>query len=143
VYFIGPREGPIKVGWTSGQTEKRRGDLQVGNPAVLRVWGAIAGPKSLEQTSHSLLDRWRVRGEWFEREAALELVIDLGVHGDFEDEGEVASFVARQHARRGDPNCAICDGVGFVRGSISKKLGPPCPECVLAAPRSQALGLKP
>lgn len=79
VYWISsdPPE-PVKVGWTAKHPEIRIGNLQLGNPRILRVLGSIEGPKELESACHEALAGYRHRGEWFERDAALDLLIELG-----------------------------------------------------------------
>lgn len=66
VYFIqADRGGPIKIG-VAKDVEARLRDLQVGNPFELRVVGQIPNAgQALERRLHSLLERHRIRGEWF------------------------------------------------------------------------------
>lgn len=87
IYFVGGDEGPIKVGWTSSHGLKERiRALQCGNPQELRAYAAVKTRSVNEFQLHAILRmrRAHVRGEWFERNAVLELVADierLGLHG--------------------------------------------------------------
>jgi hypothetical protein len=66
VYFIQAGEdGAIKIGVTSDDPERRRNQLQVGNPAVLKLLGAIKGDHARERQLHRDLSEWRLEGEWF------------------------------------------------------------------------------
>lgn len=64
-------EGPIKVGYTSGDATKRAKALQTGNAVEISIVGQIVGDRSLEKVIHQRLNAARIRGEWFERDAAL------------------------------------------------------------------------
>lgn len=79
VYVIGPKSGPQKIG-IARDTEKRRGDLQIGYPHRLVV--AFATPhedaRAVELFAHSILAERRLNGEWFdvEPEAAIAAIRD-------------------------------------------------------------------
>lgn len=76
VYFIGPKDtGPVKIGYTANpDAEKRRVQLQTGSAEEYLVLGMIDAGPVVERAIHELLAPHRVRGEWFEREAALALL---------------------------------------------------------------------
>ena len=76
VYFIGPKEsGPVKIGYTATRdAEKRRAQLQTGSAENYVVLGTIEGGPFVERSIHQLLLPHLVRGEWFERSAALALL---------------------------------------------------------------------
>jgi hypothetical protein len=79
VYFIGPKNtGPVKIGYTANRdAEKRRMQLQTGSAEEYLVLGMIDAGPVVERAIHELLALHRVRGEWFEREAALALLSHL------------------------------------------------------------------
>lgn len=73
VYFIGDGNlGPIKIGFSSQSDLKSRlGQLQTASPNQLEIIGSFNGYVKNEQKVHHFLAPHRLRGEWFEREAAL------------------------------------------------------------------------
>jgi hypothetical protein len=65
VYFMQARDGgPIKIGY-SVDVEARRALLQIGNPDELVVIATVPGGAREERAIHRVLERTRVRGEWF------------------------------------------------------------------------------
>lgn len=67
VYFIqADQGGPIKIGFTSDDPQKRLSQLQTGNAARLRLLGSIKGDIAREKDFHDSLAEWRLQGEWFE-----------------------------------------------------------------------------
>ena len=72
-------DGPVKIGW-SRHPEARLRDHQVSNAAHLRlVWTQRAEP-SLESSLHAAFAEYRIRGEWFEPCALVELArLDMTV----------------------------------------------------------------
>lgn len=66
-YFIGPDEGPIKIGFTIGPVEQRMLALQVGSPVRLSIIASVAGPPKLERAYHRRFAAHRLHGEWFTR----------------------------------------------------------------------------
>lgn len=91
VYFIGAAlSGPVKIGYTSDATvNSRLMQLQIGAHEDLVVLGKVEGSQAVEQAIHGALDAHLVRGEWFERAAALAMLDRLkstdSVHGgDFQ-----------------------------------------------------------
>lgn len=73
VYFIGSRiSGPVKIGF-SGQSDlkSRLSQLQTSSPEHLEILGSFSGYIKNEKKVHDFLAPHRLRGEWFEREAAL------------------------------------------------------------------------
>ena len=64
-YFIqSEKGGPIKIGYTTQDPNKRLRDLQVGSPAKLKLLGVIKGNK--ERALHHKFTTERSHGEWFE-----------------------------------------------------------------------------
>ena len=57
--------------------ESRLRQLQTGTPEFLEVLGAIDAGPAVERAVHNFLASHNVRGEWFEREAALSLLARL------------------------------------------------------------------
>lgn len=73
IYFIGSRtSGPVKIGF-SGQSDlkSRLSQLQTSSPEHLEILGSFSGYIKNEKKVHDFLAPHRLRGEWFEREAAL------------------------------------------------------------------------
>lgn len=65
VYFIQAESGgPVKIGWSLTPVE-RRGQIQYGNPEVLRIIGLIEGSRDKEAEMHVRFAQSHVRGEWF------------------------------------------------------------------------------
>lgn len=74
VYFVGHLvEGPIKVGHTRGAPEARLAAIQTYCPFDLVLHGTISGHAGHEQEIHELLSDYAIRGEWFERDGALQM----------------------------------------------------------------------
>jgi hypothetical protein len=73
VYFVGDGDlGPVKIGFSSQSDLKSRlGQLQTASPNQLEIIGSFDGYVKNEQKVHRFLAPHRLRGEWFEREAAL------------------------------------------------------------------------
>jgi rubrerythrin len=65
VYFVQAESGgPFKVGWAL-DPESRRRELQVGNPAPLKILDFVRGSVEDERQLHDLLSEFRGTGEWF------------------------------------------------------------------------------
>lgn len=75
IYFIGPKDGPIKIGWAS-RLEFRLRDLRLANAFPLEVWATVEGPPSLEREYHKRFAEHRLHGEWFERSPSIESEIE-------------------------------------------------------------------
>jgi len=67
----------VKVGWTENDPRNRLNNLQSANPVKLVLWGVIPGDRSLESEIHERLFPYLIRGEWFERQGALELLSEF------------------------------------------------------------------
>jgi hypothetical protein len=78
VYWIGSDDGDVKIGWAL-DPEKRLSELQTGNPCKLRVLAVVRGSKRDERALHAKLKEFRGLGEWFQREASLQLAGELGL----------------------------------------------------------------
>lgn len=67
VYVIGPdSEGPVKVGWTSGDGRDRLACLQTAHWQQLRLHHAVPGSPGIERLAHLALREHRLAGEWFD-----------------------------------------------------------------------------
>lgn len=66
IYFIGPADGPIKIGFAT-RLEFRLRDLRLANAYPLHVWATVKGPPSIERDYHKRFAAHRLHGEWFER----------------------------------------------------------------------------
>jgi hypothetical protein len=79
VYFIGNEDsGPVKIGFTSNEEPSGRLQaLQTASPVKLQILGYINGSIKVENKIHSFLRLHRLRGEWFERDAALSILNHL------------------------------------------------------------------
>ena len=75
VYFIGPTNGPIKIGVTAGDPSHRVKGLQTGNPEKLAVIAKTRGGAALERAYHDIFSQNRLTGEWFKRTPQLEGLI--------------------------------------------------------------------
>jgi hypothetical protein len=64
VYFVGPANGPIKIGFTRDMA-KRLSRLQAFSPFPLFVWAAIEGTTLCEAELHRAYSGDRLHGEWF------------------------------------------------------------------------------
>lgn len=78
VYFVGVDDGhsPIKVGWAL-DIDRRIAELQCGIWKELVCFGEVHGGRILETWAHRQLVPYRVRREWFQREAALTLLREM------------------------------------------------------------------
>lgn len=66
VYFIQCGDGgPIKIGYTDGDVERRRCNLQSGSPYPLALLGTMPGGAKKEVELHQQFANARFRGEWF------------------------------------------------------------------------------
>jgi hypothetical protein len=111
VYFIGENENgcsPVKIG-IAKDIERRKRDLQTGNPLKLRLLGWIETEDSfqLERQLHLQFEAATVRGEWFDIEPAdvLPILMRAGIHG----------FVAK--------NADAFQIVGYDRDAVPEYLG--------------------
>jgi len=68
-------EGPIKIGYTAASAEVRMSQLQVGHHEQLYLLGTIPGTISDEKFLHKELERYSIRGEWFEPKPELLMTI--------------------------------------------------------------------
>jgi hypothetical protein len=97
VYFIQADEnGPIKIGFTSDDPKKRLNQLQTGNPAVLKLLGAIKGTVAREKELHARLAEWRLQGEWFQSHSTVLSTI------------QEAMANINEPINCGGPHCSFC-----------------------------------
>ncbi|AJR22503.1 MULTISPECIES: GIY-YIG nuclease family protein [unclassified Sphingobium] len=111
VYFIGEEDSGycrIKIG-VAKDIEKRRGNLQTGNPSAIRLLGWINTEETfeLERRLHRHFAATRVRGEWFALEPADILPILMRATSD--------GFVAK--------NADAFQIVGYDRDAVPEYLG--------------------
>jgi hypothetical protein len=67
IYFIGPEQGVVKIGFTNN-LDVRLKRLQCGSPVPLYVLARIEGqPQTLEREYHARFASAREHGEWFLR----------------------------------------------------------------------------
>lgn len=67
VYFIREgRDGPVKIGWTQNEPERRRDNLQIGNSRKLHLIGVLPNvEEAVESEWHQKYSDTHIRGEWF------------------------------------------------------------------------------
>jgi hypothetical protein len=69
VYVIGPREGPLKIGYAA-DPRSRLSNLQVGQAVELMIHyeeeTEASRAKVIEKLIHRQLGHKRIRGEWFD-----------------------------------------------------------------------------
>jgi hypothetical protein len=66
LYFIQEgQDGPIKIGFTDENINRRLTQLQTGNPKKLVCLGTRAGGEQDELNLHCLFAAHHIRGEWF------------------------------------------------------------------------------
>lgn len=71
IYVIGSatdwENSPIKIGFTGDEsTKKRLGSIQTGNPLPLAVIHEMGGTEKEEKLIHSMMEPYRLNGEWFD-----------------------------------------------------------------------------
>lgn len=74
VYFIGWRDGPVKIGMAD-KINGRLAQLQTACPYDLHVWASTAGGMMRERELHRQFAKHRMRGEWFARVPEIEAEI--------------------------------------------------------------------
>lgn len=71
-------DGPIKIGYTSSDAEKRMSQLQTGHHERLYLIGTIPGTMSDEKAIHKELAEYHIQGEWFHgKPELLEVIADV------------------------------------------------------------------
>lgn len=74
IYYIAcPTTNRVKIGFTTGDPEKRLRTLQTGSPTQLTLLGHEPGTLAGEQELHRLFDVHRIQGEWFALAHEIEL----------------------------------------------------------------------
>mgnify|MGYP001590173058 CR=1 FL=1 len=75
IYFIGTANGPIKIGYSSDDNAlMRMAHLQSANWEQLYLFGTFKCHMAGERLFHAFMSAWHIRGEWFERHAALSIL---------------------------------------------------------------------
>lgn len=65
VYFVGPKNGPIKIGYST-DVQRRLARLQSHSPVRLAVLAVlVGGTVEVERGYHARFSRHRLHGEWF------------------------------------------------------------------------------
>lgn len=83
VYFVGGKEGPIKIGWTQQPIKERLKCIQNGSPVKLYVLATVNCTRINEKRYHKRFAAHRLHGEWFERVPEIEAEIErLGQHDE-------------------------------------------------------------
>lgn len=70
IYFIGPKDGPIKIG-KAKNVKARLSGIQTGHPEDLYVWGVMLANERVESALHNKFKHLSLRGEWFRRDKEL------------------------------------------------------------------------
>ena len=74
IYFI--KSGNyVKIGY-SKEPKQRLKELQTANPLKLTLMGTIPGTYSTEKALHSLYNKYKKRGEWFNCKKDLSLCVE-------------------------------------------------------------------
>ena len=67
IYFIrSEKTHEIKIGFTSGQVQKRISSLQTGHPYKLKLLATLPGNRDYEKSLHERFAAFRLEGEWFQ-----------------------------------------------------------------------------
>jgi excisionase family DNA binding protein len=74
VYFIGAKEGPIKIG-RALFPEQRLKEIQLGYPYELTILATTPGAAGVERAYHLRFAEHRLNGEWFTRCPEIEAEI--------------------------------------------------------------------
>jgi hypothetical protein len=74
VYFIGGKEGPVKIG-VSLNPGQRLENLQTASPEPLDLLAVVPGGLQLERAYHEAFAHLRIRGEWFRRDEIMNAEI--------------------------------------------------------------------
>jgi hypothetical protein len=70
VYFVQAEGGgPVKIGYTEGEPEKRVTALQTASPVRLHLVTYTVGDRAKEREIHNMFSRNRLNGEWFSDDA--------------------------------------------------------------------------
>lgn len=119
-------DGPLKIGVAISPQWRLR-ELQVGNPAELRIVTTFSGGFDLEQALHRKCAAHRMKGEWFHPHPDVLAIIDAEVRRP-----------GRTSAKRANPmyryaRCSNCDALlegfaGVVEISDTAAMCGPCEE---------------
>lgn len=74
IYFIGPENGPVKIGFAVNLSKRLR-DLELANAYPLKVWASVEASPALEREYHARFAAHRLHGEWFTRCPEIEAEI--------------------------------------------------------------------
>jgi len=75
IYFIGPFDGPIKIGYAKKLSLRLR-NLRLASAFPLHVWATVEAEITLEREYHKRFAAHRLHGEWFERHPDILAEID-------------------------------------------------------------------
>ena len=111
IYFIAARElGRVKIGYTDKCPKRRLKALQIGCPTELELEATAEGGQVFEQKVHRIFSKFRLHGEWFQLDPAIEAAIRFCRDGEPED-ADPREYVERE----------------VIRQFRSKRAGNPCP----------------
>lgn len=74
IYFIKGKKF-VKIG-VAANPESRLKDIQTGNPFPLKIVATISGHFATEKELHTIFERFRVEGEWFQYKGFLQNCIE-------------------------------------------------------------------
>jgi len=75
VYFVGAKDGPIKIGVANNAVNRLK-SLQAASPATLSILAQTVGGQPREREYHRQFAAHRLHGEWFERHPDILAEID-------------------------------------------------------------------
>ena len=97
IYFISDDQGRVKIGYTSGMPEDRLKQLQTGNSDKLSLLTSMRGSRIEELKIHTALNPYRLIGEWFRNEGAVNEFVSL-VQSYQSNEGQLWVVVVNCHS---------------------------------------------
>jgi len=126
VYFANAIETKmVKIGQTANVISRMSG-LQTGCPFKLNLMGAVSHDLVSEYEVHTALDRFRIRGEWFELSPLVSRVISMLIS---KDESKITT-AARWIRRKCSPPVRPTEQVAPRPGMVLLKLsGFRCSRC--------------
>lgn len=76
VYAIGDGEGRVKIGWSSDPV-RRLTKLGSDCPQSAVLLGVVPATKAQEKQTHEILQRWRIKGDWFRLESHVATFVSM------------------------------------------------------------------
>jgi Meiotically Up-regulated Gene 113 (MUG113) protein len=142
IYFLECRDA-VKIGFvntcTLSSVEARVRQFEIGNPFPITILALMPGNQSVEFLLHRKFAAYRIRGEWFERNEALDgFIAEKGIPADKLDgcgrtcpmclgvflpnPGEEFCSIDCKNQRR----CAICETVFYPSKKYPNICSPGC-----------------